>query len=76
MSYAKRSFERSEIRIIDNSRKNLCLPKRMQHAALVGKTKMFSVRGRAEGAIGYRLKVKGEREGGDYDPPFMCLEMK
>jgi hypothetical protein len=45
----------------------------MQHAALVGKTKMFSVRGRAEGATGYRLKA---RIGGDYDPPFMCLEMK
>jgi hypothetical protein len=29
--------------IIDNSRKNLCLPKRMQHAALVGRTKMVSV---------------------------------
>ena len=40
---------------IDNSRKNLCLSKRMQHAALVGKTKIFSVRGRAEGATGYRL---------------------
>ena len=59
MSYAKRSFERSEIRIIDNSRNTiLSLPKRMQHAALVGKTKMVSVErtassiGRPEGAIG------------------------